>query len=248
MKLILGPLAIILGQACASRDLPAPPAESLRTAIKTVSLRAETRRSEILVDTPVRGWLAGIPAGAYDVAKTLFDISKDPSADQAALLVVLTPLGLVVGAFYGPCVAFPPEVVARDERLLREILGRAGSGLEAGVEGRLETAIPGRRCREEADAVLSVELISVSLTGPFCLDPINQPGIRVRARLIRSMDGAELYAADFRHSGRARRFSGWAACPEDLQEYLDRALHELSEKIVDEVFLTVPPPRGPELK
>jgi hypothetical protein len=176
------------------------------------------------------------------------DVGSDPTADQAAIVVFLAPVGLIVGAFYGPFVAFAPEVVERDERLLRGILEQAGSGLASRVEGLLDTAIPGRVCREGGDALLSIELVSVDLTGPFLLDPLDRPALRVRTRLTRSADGKKLYAAELSHSGHARAFSRWASSPEDLQQYLDRALQDISEKIIDELFLTLPPPEVQEPK
>ena len=246
MRILYGLSALALLQACATPKLPPSPAESSRIAIKKVRLTAGTRRPEIRLDAPVRGWLAGIPAGACDVAKALWDVGGDPSADQAAALALFAPAGLIVGAFVGPFVAFDPEEVERDERLLRGILDQADAGWASRVEGALEKAIPGSFGREEGDAVLSVELVEVSLTGPFWLDPQDRPSIRIRARLARSTDGQELYAADLFHSGEARPFSLWADSPDPLEEYLERALQDLCEKIVDEVFLTLPPPEESE--
>ena len=59
-------------------------------------------------------------------------------------------------------------------------------------------------------------------------DPRLQLSVRVRV----SVPSAG-YQADFQHAGPPRRFSAWAAHPEDLNEEIERALEVLAEKIVE---------------
>jgi hypothetical protein len=194
-----------------------------------------------VLDTPVKGWLAGIPAGACDIANAIFQVGCDPTANQAAIIGLFAPVGLVIGAFYGPFAALPAEIVERDEKVLRDVLTRARSGFATRLETQARKACSSRIVQEDEDAILIVGSATVSLKGPEFLDPSVTPRLRMSVRLIRT-DGKVLYDAEFRHTGRRRAFTGWASSPNDLRDHLDQALDKLAERIVDEVFLTLLPP------
>ena len=241
MRILCAILAATALQACAvSKALPPPPSEDVRLRMARMRISDLPAPPETLLDTPVQGWLAGIPAGACDVARAFYEVGLDPSADQAALLALLAPLGLVIGAFYGPFAVLPAETVERDGKLLREVLTRAGSGFAARLEVRARNACPSRIAREGEDAVLFVGPTAVSLNGPGWLDPQASPELRMTVRLVRT-DGMVLYEAELRHRARPRPFTQWAASPDDLRDRLDQAFETLAERIVDEVFLTLAP-------
>jgi hypothetical protein len=238
----LGILAVVAIQACSgSTRLAPPPSEETRAQIRAVRILNRPGPAAVTLDTPVTGWLAGIPAGACDVGKQFSEAVAGPGADQGAMLGIFAPVAFVIGAFYGPFAVLPAETVERDEKLLREILDQAGSGSARRMEAAAETACPGRIVRKGEDAVLHVGPSGVSLTGPYWLDPLLTPRLQVSARLIRA-DGKVLYDAVISRSGRPREFTRWAASPEDLRTCFDRALSEIAERLVEEIFLTLPPP------
>jgi len=238
MRTFFGILAATAIQACAVSSLPPPPAEDVRSQLRRVRISGLPAPAEIVLDAPVKGWLAGIPAGACDFATAFWEVGADPTADQAALLSLLAPVGLVVGAVYGPFAARPTEAVEREERSLREVLVRASSGFAARVEGQGRKACPSIIVREGEEAILHVGPAAVRLTGPYWLDPFVRPSLRMKVRLTRT-DGQILYEAEITHTGSPRHFTRWASSPEELAEYFQLALDDLAERIVDEVFLTV---------
>ncbi len=242
MMKIFGLLALVALQACAaSRTLPAPPSEFQRRSFRNVRVVETGPPPRIRLDVAAKGWLAGIPAGACDVARAMFDVGSDPTADQAALIGLFAPVGLIIGAFCGPFAALPTETVERDERTLREVLDKAATGFASRVEGVMGSARRGIPPGGD-DVVLSVGLVSIDLTGPFCLDPFERPKVRARVCLMRPADGQVLYEAEVGHSGRPRAFTSWASSPEELGGCFNRALQALAERVVEEVFLVVPPP------
>ena len=244
MKNISILLGMVLLQACSrSSLLPPPPSEPLRGRMEIVDVETPPTVPEIQLKTAAGGWLAGIPAGACDIATMLFEVGADPSADQAAMIGLFAPVGLVIGAVYGAIVALPPEEVQRGERTLRDVLQEARSGFATRVKDQLNAQSPVPGARKGEDVVLSVETVTLSLTGPYWLDPFLSPSLKVRCRLIRPLDRAVLYEAELHHSGPGRHFTEWASSAGDLRRYFEQAFQQIAEVVLDEVLLTLPPPK-----
>lgn len=65
--------------------------------------------------------------------------------------------------------------------------------------------------------------------------------VKARARLVRTRDGAELYARTFWHESRPLKFEDWAANGgQPLAEAFEFGWRDLASRIVDELFLITP--------
>lgn len=84
----------------------------------------------------------------------------------------------------------------------------------------------------------------------LAMDPPLSVCLEVRVRLIRCLDGKELYANSFTYKGKglqSKYYREWAANrAKPLRDEIDRALDALSQQIVEEVLLGVPYSGGPE--
>jgi hypothetical protein len=88
------------------------------------------------------------------------------------------------------------------------------------------------------DAAVDLRLRSFGLAADSGRNPLIVPYVIAEVRLIRTSDGAELYARQFRRVGSVRRLGQWRVSgPGALAQELGRMSAHLAEAIVEELFL-----------
>ena len=158
------------------------------------------------------------------------------------------------GAIEGSITAVPADKAREIETAIRE----AGAGLDSqrrfaarvaatiGDDGVVRLAKePPADFRLEL-SVLAIELEGCAARAPFDTQPC--PGgtrnpalalaVQVRARLLRSADGGELFARELRYHSPRRELARWTADGARLlDEELERASTDLAGRVVDAFFL-----------
>ncbi|MBI5623754.1 MAG: hypothetical protein HY924_08255 [Elusimicrobia bacterium] len=189
-------------------------------------------KSEVL--TPAKGALDGAGRGAASAAGALFGAaSESKSGEVAAIGILLTPAGALVGGVAGAILAEKPEVVEAWEAEVGE--GLRALGAQAGLRdavlkwGLRKTSIKlmpldgqgpaslegqpdysGLKDRG-VDTVLEVSVLGVGLSGAKTLNPDLALLVTARSRVVSVSDGKELFSRDYSCSGAERKFKEWAA-------------------------------------
>jgi hypothetical protein len=91
---------------------------------------------------------------------------------------------------------------------------------------------------EGVDTVLEVAVHQLALAGAWTPNPPLAVVLTVRTKLVRVVDGKDLYAHTLDYQSAPRKFTEWAANnAQPFRDELDQAYAVLAEKIVEEVFL-----------
>jgi hypothetical protein len=252
----------------ASRFVPSPPAEEVRSRLTAVGLASGRLPPKFdVVDGPAKGAGQGAARGAllgavYTIGGSVFG----------------GPIGLVAGIFLAPVGAVGGSIVggvtADSAAKVEERIAAVGRSLAAqkiqddllarvAALGRQQTSGrftmldgPGPRLAgnvaeyrspvwEDVRTVLEITVTEISLRGRTTeLDPNLSLAMTVNTRLVRRDDDAEIYRHSLRYSGgKGWTLAEWLDDVALLRAELDRASAMVAEKIVEEVFLLVPFPR-----
>jgi hypothetical protein len=252
----------------ASRILPPPPGEDVRSSLTAVGLASGRFPPTFeIVDGPAKGAREGAARGAllgaaYTIGGSVFG---GPIGLVAGLF--LAPAGAVGGGIVGGVTAEPAaKVEERINAVGRNLTARKiQDDLVARVAalGRQQTfgrftlldgpgpliagdlADYSALAREDVRTLLEITVTEVSLRGRTTeIDPSLSLAMTVNTRLVRKDDDVEVYRNSLRYSGgRGWTLAEWLDDPALLQAEVDRATLLVAEKIVEEVFLLVPFPR-----
>ena len=246
----------------APRLLPPPPGEIVRSSLTSVALApAQSSPKFDVVDGPAKGTGQGVARGA--LLGAVYTLGGGAFGGPIGLVasVFLAPVGAVGGGIVGGMTAESAAKV--DERVAAAARSLSARQIQedlvnrVAVIGREETsstftvlAAAGQRADYRAlvfdgvQAVLEISVVELSLRGRTGeIDPSLSLAMAVKTRLVRTDDGAEIYANSLTYSGgQGRTLAEWLEAAELLQDELDRAGTIVAEKIVDEVFLLVPFP------
>ena len=162
--------------------------------------------------------------------------------------LALTPLGSLVGSVVGAVNAPPASRVDAASSELMSTLAELTPGLVTGlrdeivVAGRARTTLTFGASVEDADARLFVLPRALGLRGAYALDPPCSAFFSVDVRLVHLASGrVELEETFVCASEKSRKLFGWAAETSSLfRGEARRFPAELAEKIVDDLFLTLP--------
>jgi hypothetical protein len=109
---------------------------------------------------------------------------------------------------------------------------------DRGPATRDETINYGALATQGIDTVLELGIESIGLYGELGVDPPLAILMKVRTKLLRTQDGALLYASTFPYQSGIHRFTEWAAHDSHLfREGLDSTYRTLAREIVEELFL-----------
>ncbi len=247
----LAAIVVVSQAGCATgpdpqqQHLPPPPSEELRSQLGQLRLSGGNTQTEALLTGPAKGGGEGAARGA----KLGAEFGKVP--DVGALFTV--PAAALVGAVVGAARAESEAELDAKAGTLKAAIEelKVPQTFHRCVADRLQelTSTPGNRVmfEEPASTILEVVVEQVGLadeTQPSELQVINPPLSFVfteRTRLIRASDGAKLYGHWLTYRGRPRPLGDWFAKNSInsmlLHEETERACRELSERLVDEVFL-----------
>ncbi|NGZ99147.1 MAG: hypothetical protein CV089_24060 [Nitrospira sp. WS110] len=240
--------------------LPPPPSESLRSELGRVWVSSSLAEPNVqFVITPAAGAWAGFGRGAGAGAEIGCKVLGWPalSGDLGGVVIGAigciggATLGAISGGIYGAIAAEPEKsvqtVVASVRNALasaqtqqrmrdqvRELATRRTTALSATEEDvaaiRLETAV----------SSIQLDGLHPQAYGRGSVGMIN-PSVRLvvtaEARLIRSSNKEELYAARFQYWGPRMTVPEWASHQaQPVREEIDRATATLAEQIVDAIF------------
>ena len=243
-------------------SMSALPSEETRTQLGTIGVVSARFTPEHEFHTALRGRVAsgakGAGAGAlYGLGEALSQ--RDPLS-AAVALVVLVPLGVILGGTAGAVAAVPEataqeieayivnallvpnmQEVVRDHAVetVRNETGRPVVALaDQGPAATDEEASYGHLSDQGINTVLEVSVRVVGLVGGHGSDPLLALVLNVRGRLVRTSDDAELYLHTVSYLSAPRKFTEWG---EDegrpVREELDRAYRYIAATIVEEAFL-----------
>lgn len=258
--------------------IPPPVSEDLRHRLGVVGVASVTGPTAGELDVPVRGVGAGAARGAGAGAATgaaggiqLLAGSGTASGMAAGggaavalgALIVLIPLGIVVGALVGAATAVPEDTAREIEAILAKVLK------ETPIQQRLRQEVVTLAKQETDESVVDLDAFGlVSESGVAGYEALRAQGIdtllEVRAsraglvggqggdpelslfvessiRLIDTSSGETLFENQgITHRTAAWRFTEWGA--EDaalLRQQLTASFRGVANRIVDTVFLEV---------
>jgi len=253
----------LLGQVgCASRPymLPPPPSEQVRAQFGTVGVVVARFVPPTALQEPARGAIAGAGRGiAIGMAAGVAGASGTYLGSGILLLPIIGLVGGIVGAATAP----PAAAVEEAEATLRKAMTDVREGkVQEALRDRLVAVAQGHMRRrvvplpaqepsasdapvsyraltsEEIDTVLEVAVHQLGLAGAWGPDPPLAVVLTVRTRLVRVVDGTDLYTNTLNYQSAPRKFTEWAANnAQPFRNELDQAYAILAEKIVEEVFL-----------
>jgi hypothetical protein len=244
------------------RLLPPPPGEIVRSSLTSVALAPARFSPKFdVVDGPAKGARQGAARGA--LLGAVYTLGGGAFGGPIGLVasVFLAPVGAVGGGIVGGMTA---ESAAKVEERVAAVARRLSARHvqedlvnRVAAIGREETsstfsllAPAGQRTDYRAlvvdgvQAVLEISVVELLLRGRTGeIDPSLSLAMAAKTRLVRTDDGAEIYANSLTYSGgQGRTLAEWLEEAELLDDELDRACTIVAEKIVDEVFLLVPFP------
>ncbi len=261
-------LISLAGCAVGPRPLPPPPSEQTRATLGTIGV-VSTRSSPDVGWPPTRrrgseaakgaagGALASILGGLYAGAMSGQPLGLVLGAAAGVALAPVIGLG---GAIYGAASAEPAPGVAEAEASLTQALTevKVQEVLRDRVflvardqtphlvilleeTGTRTEGLPGLPSAEGApDTFLEVGVVELRLVGSGIDRPLALV-VNVETRLLLPEKRGTLYEASLEYRSRTRKYAEWAADnAQPFQEELDRAVHSLAERIVEEVFLLHP--------
>ncbi len=238
---------LVLGQVgCATLR----PSEETRAKLGTIGVASAQFTPQVNQETPPRGSAAGAARGAVGGLAV-----GGPGGVLA--LPVLVPLFAILGAATAPSAEEVEKAEVALERAFADLMIQdalrdrvfdlARTGTDAPVvllRGRGPTTLhdkPDYRSEtgEGINTVLEVRVLTIVLCGrcgPVLNfgNPTFKLEVAARARLVQTLDGAELFTRSFFHRGGTDKFAGWAEKDaERLRAALNLAAAEIAKEIVD---------------
>jgi hypothetical protein len=173
--------------------------------------------------------------------------------------IALVPVFALGGAIYGAVVAESAATVAEAEASLSQALTevKVQEALrdrvllvardqtphpvilleETGATARTEGVRDPPSAEGASDTFLEVRVAALRFVGGGINPPLALV-MNVETRLVSAEDRGTLYEATLEYRSRTRKFTEWAADnAQPFREELERAVHSLAERIVEEVFL-----------
>jgi len=261
--LVLAILLCIVPAGCVSTypPLPPPPGETVRAQLGTIGVITADSSPSFATSGPAKGRAAGALRGAgMGSVDTIIGGAIVGGGYGLILGIFLAPVGAAVGTVVGAIKSEPSAKIAEQEAAARRIVargwqealrdrvadigrehtrysflvvsarspGRDGDGVYAGLAGN------------GIQSALEVRVDDVHLAG-WGIDPPLRLRVTTRARLVRTVGGAELYGATLVYEGHeSHTLEQWVALEGQLlHSEADRAWTVLATKIVDEIFLTM---------
>jgi len=204
------------------------PSEEIRAKLGTIGVASAQFTPQVNQDTPPRGSAAGAARGA------LGGLEVGGGGWPGVLaLPVLVPLFAILGAATAPSAeeVEKAEVALKSafadlkiqDALRDRVFDLARTGTDAPVvllRGRGPTTLDDKpEYRSEAsegiNTVLEVRVLTIVLCGRPCGPILNfgnptlQLQVTAGARLVRTLDGAELFSRPFFQRGRTNKLTGW---------------------------------------
>jgi len=250
--------------------LPPPPSEKLRSQFGAVRLTAGGSDAAMLFASPPKGAGEGAARGARIAFLAFLGVGSRPgvealvpqkqvavapfvsvsSYDAANLVIIaLAPVAAVVGGVFGAIVADPAAKVEAQEAVIRTAMRELT--IQETFRTCVSTAVREQAphvalTSSEAESAPTVLEVTVEQVGLYGAETALKPPLRFimteRTRVIRSSDGAEVYAHWLTWRGQTRPLDAWVAQEGRLlKEEAGRACRDLAERLVDEVYLVYLP-------
>lgn len=239
---------------------PRPPSEEIRAQVGTLGVTTTGILTNLFLQRKRGlGMGASIGLGALEGGGLALDTVGDAAEVAPALLVIAVPIGLFAGAAAGAVkgqveVKAAQLAEAQQEQLrkiepltdLRDIIGREiYRAAQERTAHRVVFAPDGTPVPPAVDTVLEVNVVHAGLIASRKEDSSELGAyMAVRIRLVRSKDGAQLYARTWLYRSGVRVFDDWMeGNGRALHQELSRLAPQLAETVVEELFLVYEPPR-----
>lgn len=262
IKVAVCALAVMAALQTGCAQVPARPSDELRSSFGTIGAGLDRVALDSDVDAPTSGKASGAAKGS--VAGILVCIGGGLESGNplgAAVGFLVTPLGAVVGAVYGGVTAESGNAVALAADAINGVL--SGYDVQGDILahvcemtdglteyrfvniGDLEKddagAVPyGRLKGDGVDTVLELAVERFGFEGKKAeAKPEIMVAMDVRARLVRTADGVELYSRTFTYRSKKRFFTDWGRNnAAKFRISIDKANDVISGDIVRELFVS----------
>lgn len=256
-----------VGCATAPYLLPEPPSEQTRAQFGTIGVVSAhfTPKAEFVA--PAKGGGAGAgrgaATGAGKGAAFVAELSRGCHGQGCAIVLLVVPaaiIGGLIGGVAGAATAVPAEAVEEAEAAIKTVL--ATLKVQEALRDRVlqvardqtrhhfvlfedqgppapdATVSYGSLASGGIDAILEISVLVVDLAGEWDVNPPLALVMTMQARLLRAVDGLELYAHTLEYRSATRKFTEWAMNnAKPFRDELNLAQQSLAEKIVEELFL-----------
>lgn len=254
-------LFLILQLSCAHKE-PLPPSADVRKNLGTIGVASGSFKPECSLQEStssrsklVKGAAKGAARGAGEV------LGAAPAGDYGACIaLVLAPFGACIGCLVGAAKSDSTEKLdAESEAAMRNAfeqvnfqeITRSHISRIAGEKtnctfvslGEQRPTSPDEEydyrsvVNEGIDTVLEISVLKAGLAGSGEIYPNLQLFIDLRTRLIRAVDGEELYAATVTYKGPIQSYPAWARdTAVSFNEELENGCEKLSERVVELLF------------
>ena len=234
------PVLLLLGQVGCARHT-APLSQEVRAGLGTVAVVPARFAAKTELQIPAKGGPAGTGRGAATGALKGMAIAAEAGRGchgyDCAAVILLIPaggiIGALIGAIHGGVTAVP--AVAVDDGLTELRSAVDGLDLQATLRDRVLRAAEAQTCHALAvdiasgpgtleqklgyqpltadgiQTVLEISVLEFELKGPWDVNSELAIVMSVRARLVRTLDGALLHERTLDHRSMKRRFTDWAA-------------------------------------
>ncbi len=251
-----------------SQSYRSPLPEEIRRQVRSVAVvpAAYIPESNFLTFAKDRGTGAAKGAGAGALHGTLYMSAEAAGAGPYAVLLLpfAAALGAVVGGMVGGIEGAVRAIPADQAKKIEATINSAISDLD--VQGKLSKYIvsvgltlkdyqfnvmrgqgpttknekPDYRSLKEqnVDMALEANVTNLGFLGGKGVDPEIAFFMDVTVRVVRTVDGTEIYSGKSSHTSRPRRFIEWARDDSaQLREEFETSYARLAEQILETIFL-----------
>jgi hypothetical protein len=225
-----------------------PPSEQTRQQFGVVGVRVIGDSPKYDFDTPVRGRSAGAAQGAGRGAFQGVDtaLQTGDGLSAAIALVVLVPLGIIVGGIEGANAAVPEEQAKRIDATIASVFSdvpiapEVRHGLTQALDERVRQ--PFKMLTDESngnvDTILEVSVHRAGLAGGKGSNPILTVFVEAEIKLVRTSDETIIHEDKLLKQSGARTLVEWTKNDAaSLRRSLKMTYQHVGEEVVEEVFL-----------
>ncbi len=248
VRLVSLALSVLMLAACGTEPEP-PLAPELSAGLGTIGVTAAGAPPLLRVIPLPAGLLDGAANGAGAAVAGAINgcLEIDPTYLCALAALVATPWLAVGGAFYGLAAVKTEDDVREATRTIDEILAgelvrtvladrvadRVGERVAAAARAEDIGSAPAPAAGRGFETILEIRVLKVRLGKRPAVNPSLPLRIEAQARLLRALDGKELYRRSFGYRGRKTlEYGGWAANGgEALRAELEAGYGHLAKRI-----------------